>query len=1178
MDPSAQSANVFGNDNIVVQAIDSIVNVTVGPKPYLRLTQYERRTKLAARDNSEAALLSAYRDDVVSLIGRDSALADLRAWLASEAPVSVRVLVGPGGRGKTRLALELTRSVAKEGWLAGFATTEELDRFRGQNGVEQWRWEKPVLIILDYAASRAEQLRDWVRELIDASLEDRPKLRLLLLERQANRTIGWLASVFGQGDNDDSRAAIALLDPKEPVELPALGELDLRRQVFAALLGHANAALTAPATGADPEFDRLLGDRKWAGDPLYLMMAGLTAAETGVKGALGLSRADLALSIGRKELDRIGRIAATRGVDDKHQIPGAFLRHMAAIATLLQGLTLTEARVIATKEIDTLRSGADLNATIGALQDALPGPDAVRGVAPILPDIVGEGAILDWFGPNGGLATSGVDAAERMMAAARPSVGKAAETLVRAAQDFAEAGRAEPIQWLAALAGAPETDLGALIEIASALPHSTVVLRELSTDLFRRIADILRGAATTGKGAGADEQILAYSLDNLGVRLSALGRNEEAVAAAQDAVDISRNLASARPDAFLPALANSLSNLGAFLVELRRRKEALAAAQEAVDIGRRLAAARSDVSLPDFARWLASLANVLSESDRSEDALAAAREAIDIRRRLAAGDPDAFLPDLALSLSNFGSLASDPASREGLAATQEAVDIHRRLAAVRPDAFQPELALSLNNLSNHLSNFGRRDDALAAAKEAVDIRRRLAAARPEPFLPDLALSLNNLSNHLSDLGRREDALAAAREATDIYRRLAAARPDAYLPDLARSLTNLGDRLSKLDRRDEALAAAREAVDICRPLAAARPDAFLPDLAQSLNDVGAFLGNLERNEEALAPTREAVEIRRRLAAARPDVFQRDLAQSLQNLGIFLIQLGRREEALAAAQEAAGIFRSLAAVRPNLLPDFAQSLHNLVSVLSGLGRRDEALKAAQETADIYRRLNTARPDGFRSDLALSLQNLSDALNALGRGEEALAAAQEAGEIAFSLDSLGQQLSADGRREDALAAAQEAVLICRHLASWRPDIFLPHLAPLLDNLGNHLSNVGRTEEALAAAQGATEIYRRLAAARPDAFLADFALSLNNLSQTYKELNRPEDALAARREAVVTLAPLFVQEPAAHAQWMTMMVRNYLELSEKLGVQPDAALLGPIAEAFDKLPSSSDGAESKT
>ena len=71
MDPSAQNATVFGHDNIVVQANGSGVNVTVqAERPYLRLTQYENRTRLAARGNSETALLSAYRADVVPLLGR----------------------------------------------------------------------------------------------------------------------------------------------------------------------------------------------------------------------------------------------------------------------------------------------------------------------------------------------------------------------------------------------------------------------------------------------------------------------------------------------------------------------------------------------------------------------------------------------------------------------------------------------------------------------------------------------------------------------------------------------------------------------------------------------------------------------------------------------------------------------------------------------------------------------------------------------------------------------------------------------------------------------------------------------------------------------------------------------------------------------------------------------------
>ena len=60
----------------------------------------------------------------------------------------------------------------------------------------------PMLAIVDYAASRAEQIRDWLSELVDASLENRPKLRLLL-ERQASRAIGWLARSSVTESNDD---------------------------------------------------------------------------------------------------------------------------------------------------------------------------------------------------------------------------------------------------------------------------------------------------------------------------------------------------------------------------------------------------------------------------------------------------------------------------------------------------------------------------------------------------------------------------------------------------------------------------------------------------------------------------------------------------------------------------------------------------------------------------------------------------------------------------------------------------------------------------------------------------------------------------------------------------------------------------------------------------------------
>ncbi len=78
------------------------------------------------------------------------------------------------------------------------------------------------------------------------------------------------------------------------------------------------------------------------------------------------------------------------------------------------------------------------------------------------------------------------------------------------------------------------------------------------------------------------ESLLAASLNNVGVRLGALGRREEALAASQEAVEIRRKLAADRPDAFLPDLATSLGARGAILESAECKEEALRSFEEGV--------------------------------------------------------------------------------------------------------------------------------------------------------------------------------------------------------------------------------------------------------------------------------------------------------------------------------------------------------------------------------------------------------------------------------------------------------------------------------------------------------------------------------------------------------------------------------------------------------------------
>lgn len=87
-------------------------------------------------------------------------------------------------------------------------------------------------------------------------------------------------------------------------------------------------------------------------------------------------------------------------------------------------------------------------------------------------------------------------------------------------------------------------------------------------------------------------------------------RREEAVEALQEALRLVRPLAGGKP--WRPRLASILNNLGALFFDLGRWDEALAPAQEAAELRRELANLRPDAFLPDLASSLTNPCNVLN--------------------------------------------------------------------------------------------------------------------------------------------------------------------------------------------------------------------------------------------------------------------------------------------------------------------------------------------------------------------------------------------------------------------------------------------------------------------------------------------------------------------------------------------------------------------------------------
>jgi tetratricopeptide (TPR) repeat protein len=680
----SQRAVIQGNHNIAVQIVGDGNSVNIH-HPHLSLLRYGA---LAVRD--VVGMLYA-QARVIPVIGREDTLDRLGAWAGGDAPISVRVIVGDGGSGKTRLAMELCDRLADTGWDAGFITASELSRFRAQQNLGTWGWCRPTLAVVDDEAAWADLLNVWLSELANNPGTPGAPLRILLLERHADPGRGWWQAAFGMG-GASAYAIQGLLDPPEPVRLLPLAPPQ-RRQILDAMLAKLGSNERVPAEGTDAQFDQRLANLIWGGGPLYLLIAAIRAAQTGIGDLLAPNGVELVSAVARDERTRLCKYAQATGLNDE------VLCHMAAFVTLCDGLSWEALADAVPAELQALRrpNGGDPADIVNALRVALPGDEG--RIAPILPDAVGEGFVLEVLGAHS--AASGA-----VMRAWQLEPLAVLGTLIRCAQDFGQAELKPPLSWLRFLVDAVD-DIDTLIAFAQRVPESIVILRPFAVWLNQRIVERLKQDDPTPDA----QQRRARALNNLASRLSALGDREGALGPAQEAVEIRRALAAKNPDAFGPDLAASLNNL----------------------------------------------ANCLSALGAREGALGPAQEAVNIRRALAAKNPDAFGSDLAASLNNLANCLSALGDREGaLGAAQEAVEIRRALAAKSPDAFGPDLAASLNNLANCLSALGDREGALGLAQEAIDALARSFMRHPRTVAPWMETMVQNYLKYCQDCDSEPD--------------------------------------------------------------------------------------------------------------------------------------------------------------------------------------------------------------------------------------------------------------------------------------------------------------------------------------------------------------------------------------------------------------------------------------
>ena len=913
--------------------------------------------------------------EIVPFAGRARAFDELfEVWLNDD-PITIYLILGPVGAGKTRLMVEWTKRLAQQGDIAGFLprhiTEADVDLLFGGKGRRT--------VVVDDAEHRVSLVKAILAGAAQGARRE-AKLHLVLLARHDGE---WWAQM-GEGASEIQRIAVGR--SRRRTLRPLLEYSDDRQAFFNRACERFASLLHRPLPGIPvPDFTL-----DHFGRPLFVQMAALAA----VNGRTVSAKDDLI----RETVDH-EKACWKQMIDDRFAPKDARQAIYRTLERLLPVIFLWGGADDRTQTRDLIDSdpgsskttgrwGKETNDILWCLYGETVG--GVRRLCLPAPDVLGEQLVFDALSKDAALLTLAADksgdAAEphllavltrlaQRTSAAAPFLQKLLSERLEALFETAMAVAVDigdPMGGLLANALRESGDVRVAEEMMARCPKHNGSLREVGLESTKMVYDHFRKSWTAPNEDQYKE--LARLADDLGNRHSELGQLEAAFAVTTETVAMQRKLSTAEPDLFLPHLARSLNNLGILHHSFGRCDAALEVTFEAVEIYRKLSDVDPETYLPDLAMSLNNLGNRYNALGRHEEALAVTFEAVDIRRELSVASPDAYLPVLARSLNNLGNRYSSFDRREdALEVTFEAVEIYRKLSAADPDAYLPDLAMTLNNLGIRYNAIGRREEALAVTSEAVDIRRKLSERCPDIYLPDLAMSLNNLGADLSALGWREAALDVTVEAVDIYLKLSAVHSDTYLPDLAMSLNNLGIWYSALGLREKAVEVTSEAVEIRRTLAAVCPDAYLPDLARSLNNLGADLRALDRQEEALGVTIEAVDIYRKLSAARPDVHLPDLAMSLNNLGIRYNALGLCEEAMAVTSEAVDIRRKLSVECPEAyLPDLARSLNNLGIRYRSLDRHAAAFDAVDEALRIFTPLFLQSPAAYSGWMSIMLRN--------------------------------------------------------------------------------------------------------------------------------------------------------------------------------------------------------------
>jgi TIR domain len=367
--------------------IDRLIGDLVRLAPALAVAKlFTRPPAPRTPENAPSTLLRA-EHKVVPFTGRGAELADLRAWADGPAAGAAKLVVGPAGAGKTRLALQLCDELAKQRWLTGLTSDRApAAHIRHTTGIG-----RPLLIVVDEAESRTDELVALAAAIGDRADSREAPTRLLLLARAGG---AWLSEL--QAHQDKRVAELFRPITSESTLDLATGTLDRAGQFAAAWAAFAaqpglTASAAVPARASDPaRYESILDIH--AAALAALLDSG--AADTGLA-AQPADPLDRVLAHDRRRrrptagtsLGTAAGTAAGGTAGDPSSTGTSPIDTVAALATLCRPASEEQALALRIRLPNFFGGDHPLDDYVAELDRRYPGPHSLY---PIRPDALGE--------------------------------------------------------------------------------------------------------------------------------------------------------------------------------------------------------------------------------------------------------------------------------------------------------------------------------------------------------------------------------------------------------------------------------------------------------------------------------------------------------------------------------------------------------------------------------------------------------------------------------------------------------------------------------------------------------------------------------------------------------------------------------------------------------------------